>query len=105
MLARRDRAHIGIRDFTRRLGPRAQRRAQIFEHAVLLGLHLLLAWFGAVLVLRFAGERAITMAAPMGLFYFVLPLFAVMTALLEARRLLAAFRGSGKTEVPPMGVS
>ena len=92
VLARRDDAHIGIRDLVRRLGPRPRRFARLAEHLVMLGLHLLIAWFGAVLMLRFLTERAITMSAPMGLFYFVLPLFAGMTVVLEARRLLAALR-------------
>ena len=92
MLARRDGAHIGIRDLVSRLGPRPRRLARLAEHAAMLGLHLVIAWFGSVLALRFLDESAITMPAPMGVFYLVLPLFAVMTALLEARRLLAALR-------------
>ena len=92
VLARRDRAHIGIRDLVGRLGPRAGRAALLLEHALMLGLHLLLAWFGGVLALRFWDERAITMPIPLGAFYLVLPIFAVLTAALEARRLLALLR-------------
>ena len=43
-------------------------------------------------MLRFLGERSITMPIPMGAFYLVLPLFAVLTAAMEARRLVALIR-------------
>lgn len=92
VLARRDGAHIGIRDLVSRLAPRPRRIARILEHATVLSLHLVLAWFGSVLVLRFLGERSITMPIPMGAFYLVLPLFAVLTAAMEARRLVALLR-------------
>ncbi len=92
VLARRDGAHIGIRDLVSRLGPRPRRIARILEHAAVLALHLVIAWFGTVLVLRFLTERAITMPIPMGAFYLVLPLFAVLTAVLETRRLVAVLR-------------
>lgn len=92
VLARRDRAHIGVRDLVERL-PRAPRlAAQLAEHGAMLLLHLVIAWFGAALALRFAAERAITMPIPMGLFYAVLPLAALLTAALEARSLLALLR-------------
>ena len=57
-----------------------------------LALHLVLAWFGTVLMLRVLGERSITMPIPMGAFYLVLPLFALLTAAMEARRLAALLR-------------
>ena len=66
VLARREGAHIGIRDLIRRLPGPARRAAVLLEHLVMLGLHLLLFWFGAVLVIRFLDERAITMPVPMG---------------------------------------
>jgi len=94
VLARRDGAHIGIPNLVSRLGSGPRRFARIAEHGVVLALHLVIAWFGSVLVLRFVGERAITMPAPMGLFYLVLPLFAVMTALLEGRRLWRVLRNA-----------
>lgn len=92
VLARRDRAHIGVRDLVERLprGPRLA--AQLAEHGAMLLLHLAIAWFGAALALRFASERAITMPIPMGLFYAVLPLSALLTAALEVRSLLALLR-------------
>jgi len=43
-------------------------------------------------MLRFLGERSITMPIPMGAFYLVLPLFALLTAAMEGRRLLALLR-------------
>ena len=92
VLARRDGAHIGIRDLVSRLSPRPRRIARILEHTTVLALHLVLGWFGTVLVLRFLGERSITMPIPMGAFYLVLPLFAVLTAAMEARRLAALVR-------------
>lgn len=92
VLARRDGVHIGIRDLVSRLAPRPRRIARILEHTAVLGLHLIIAWFGSVLVLRFFGERSITMPIPMGAFYLVLPLFALLTAGLEARRLVALIR-------------
>ena len=95
VLARRDGAHIGIRDLVSRLSPRPRRIARILEHGLVLALHLVLAWFGTVLVLRFLGERSITMPIPMGAFYLVLPLFAVLTAAMDARRLLAVIRQPG----------
>lgn len=92
VLARRDRAHIGVRDLVERLprGPRLA--AQLAEHGAMLALHLAIAWFGAALALRFASERAITMPIPMGLFYAVLPLSALLTAALEVRSLLTLLR-------------
>lgn len=90
-LARRDRAHIGIRDLVERLRPGRRRVAALLEHAAMLALHGVLLWFGAALALRFASERAITMPLPMGLFYLVLPLSALLTAALEVRSLLALF--------------
>lgn len=95
VLARRDGAHIGIRDLVSRLGPRPRRIARILEHTAVLALHLIIGWFGLMLVLRFLGERSITMPIPMGAFYAVLPLFALLTAALETRRLVAVLRGSG----------
>jgi TRAP-type C4-dicarboxylate transport system permease small subunit len=95
VLARRDGAHIGIRDLVSRLSPRPRRIARILEHTAVLVLHLVLAWFGTVLVLRFLGERSITMPIPMGAFYLVLPLFAVLTGVMEARRLVALLRSPG----------
>ncbi|MCY3747364.1 MAG: TRAP transporter small permease [Acidobacteria bacterium] len=92
VLARRDGAHIGIRDLVSRLSPCPRRIARILEHAAVLALHLVLAWFGTVLMLRFLGERSITMPIPMGAFYLVLPLFALLTAAMEARRLAALLR-------------
>ena len=92
VLARREGAHIGIRDLVGRLRSRPRRIARILEHTVVLSLHLVIAWFGSVLVVRFLNERAITMPIPMGVFYLVLPLFAVLTAALEARRLVALLR-------------
>lgn len=92
VLARRDGAHIGIRDLVSRLAPRPRRIARILEHTAVLALHVVIAWFGSVLVLRFLSERSITMPIPMGAFYLVLPLFAVLTAAMEARRLLALIR-------------
>lgn len=92
VLARRDRAHIGVRDLVERLPPRPRLAAQLVEHAAMLLLHLAIAWFGAVLALRFATERAITMPVPMGLFYSVLPLSALLTAALEIRSLVALLR-------------
>ena len=92
VLARRDGAHIGIRDLVSRLRPRPRRIARILEHAAVLALHVVIAWFGTVLVLRFLTERAITMPIPMGAFYLVLPLFALLTAVLETRRLAAVLR-------------
>ncbi len=91
-LARRDRAHIGIRDLVERLRPGRRRAAALLEHAAMLTLHGVLLWFGAALALRFASERAITMPLPMGLFYLVLPLSALLTAALEVRSLLALLR-------------
>ncbi len=88
VLARRDRAHIGIRDLLDRAGPRARRIGRIAEHSAMLALHLVLAWYGAQLAARFMTERAITMPAPMGVFYLVLPLFAGLTAALEIRQLM-----------------
>ncbi len=87
-MARRDRAHIGIREVLDFFSPRAQRALRIVEHTAMLGLHLMLAWQGALLSARFLGERAITMPIPMGVFYLVLPVFAVLTAAFEARRLV-----------------
>ena len=95
VLARRDGAHIGIRDLVSRLRPRPRRIARILEHAAVLALHVVIAWFGTVLVLRFLTERAITMPIPMGAFYLVLPLFALLTMVLEARRLVQTLRGPG----------
>ncbi len=92
VLARRDRAHIGIRELLDRAGPRVRRVGRIAEHLAMLVLHLVLAWYGTLLATRFLTERAITMPVPMGVFYLVLPLFAVLTAVLEARRLREAFR-------------
>ena len=92
VLARRDGAHIGIRDLVSRLSSRPRRIARLLEHTAVLALHLVLAWFGAVLVLRFLGERSITMPIPMGAFYLVLPLFALLTAGIEVRRLVALLR-------------
>ena len=92
VLARRERAHIGIRDLVRRLPRRGRQLAVLLEHVVMLGLHLLLLWFGTVLVIRFLGERAITMPIPMGVFYLVLPLFAALTAVIEGRRLYRLIR-------------
>ena len=92
VLARRDGAHIGIRDLVSRLGPRPRRLARILEHTAMLGLHLVIAWFGTVLALRFLTERAITMPVPMGAFYVVLPLFAALTVAIETRRLVALIR-------------
>ena len=92
VLARRDGAHIGIRDLVSRLSPRPRRIARILEHTAVLALHLVLAWFGTVLMLRFLDERSITMPIPMGAFYLVLPLFALLTAAMEARRLVALIR-------------
>ncbi len=88
VLARRERAHIGVRGIAKRFGPAVERRARVAEHGLMLALHLVLAWYGAVLALRFWDERAITMPLPMGAFYLVLPLFAVLTAVHEARELL-----------------
>ncbi len=95
VLARRDGAHIGIRDLVSRLKPRPRRIARILEHAAVLALHAVIAWFGMVLVLRFLTERAITMPIPMGAFYLVLPLFALLTMGLEARRLVQTLRDPG----------
>ena len=95
VLARRDGAHIGIRDLVSRLRPRPRRIARILEHAAVLALHAVIAWFGMVLVLRFLTERAITMPIPMGAFYLVLPLFALLTMGLEARRLVQTLRDPG----------
>ena len=95
VLARRDGAHIGIRDLVSRLRPRPRRIARILEHAAVLALHAVIAWFGMVLVLRFLTERAITMPIPMGAFYLVLPLFALLTMVLEARRLVQTLRDPG----------
>lgn len=92
VMARRDGAHIGIRDLVSRLSPRPRRIARILEHTAVLVLHIVLAWFGTVLMLRFLGERSITMPIPMGAFYLVLPLFAVLTGVMEARRLVALLR-------------
>ena len=92
VMARRDRAHIGFPDLVNRLPRRARRAAHALEHAVVLALHLAIAWYGAVLALRFISERAITIAAPMGLFYLVLPLAAVLTAVIEGRRLVGLVR-------------
>ena len=90
VLARRDRAHIGIADLVdHRLGPRGRRAARIAEHVAMLALHLVIALFGAMHALPFMGERAITMPVPMGVFYLVLPLFAAMTAFIDGRRLSA----------------
>lgn len=92
VLARRDRAHIGVRDLVERLPDRPRLAAQLVEHAAMLLLHLAIAWFGAVLALRFATERAITMPVPMGLFYSVLPVSALLTAALEVKSLLVLLR-------------
>ncbi len=92
VLARRDRAHIGIRELLDRASSRARRIGRIAEHAAMLALQLALAWYGAALALRFLGERAITMPVPMGVFYLVLPLSAILTAAIEVRRLGAALR-------------
>lgn len=103
VVARRDGAHIGIRDLTRRLRPGARRAARLVEHLLMIGLHLLILWFGAVLTVRFAGERAITMPVPMGLFYLVLPLSAALTAWIEVRRLAAVWRRSDLPARPGSG--
>lgn len=94
VLARRDRAHIGVRDLVERLPRRPRLAAQLAEHGAMLLLHLVIAWFGAALALRFAAERAITMPIPMGFFYAVLPLSALLTAALEVRSLVAVLRRS-----------
>ena len=92
VLARRDGAHIGIRDLVNRLAPRPRRLVRLAEHCAVLALHLVIGWFGTVLALRFLDERAITMPVPMGVFYLVLPLFAMLTAAMESRRILALLR-------------
>lgn len=94
VLARRDRAHIGVRDLVERLPRRPRLAAQLAEHGAMLLLHLVIVWFGAALALRFATERAITMPIPMGFFYAVLPLSALLTAALEVRSLVAVLRRS-----------
>lgn len=94
VLARRDRAHIGIRDLVSRLPPGARRIAGLVEHVLMIALWLVVLWFGAVLAGRFAGERAITMPLPMGLFYVVLPMSAALTLWIEVRRLRAVWRGA-----------
>lgn len=94
VLARRDGAHIGIRNVARSLGPGAQRLVRLAEHGLMVVLHLVILWFGGVLALRFATERAITMPLPMGLFYLVLPLSAALTLAIEIRSLRAAWRGT-----------
>lgn len=104
VLARRDRAHIGVRDLVERLSDRPRLAAQLLEHAAMLLLHLAIAWFGAVLALRFATERAITMPVPMGLFYSVLPLSALLTAALEIRSLLALLRPRRAAPPSPLTV-
>jgi len=96
-MARRDRAHIGIREVLDIFSPRARRTLRIVEHAAMLALHLTLAWQGALLSARFLGERAITMPIPMGVFYLVLPVFAILTATFEARRLIEEAQESWKS--------
>ncbi len=98
VLARRDGAHIGIRDLVRRLRPGLRRWVRLTEHLLMALLQLVILWFGSVLALRFAAERAITMPLPMGLFYLVLPLSAALTLWLETRRLVAVWR---RAEVEP----
>ena len=94
VLARRDGAHIGIRNVARSLSPGLRRIVRLLEHSLMVVLHLVILWFGGVLALRFATERAITMPLPMGLFYLVLPLSAALTLSIEIRSLLAVWRGS-----------
>ena len=93
VLARRDGAHIGIRNVVRSLGPGMQRAVRLLEHGLMVVLHFVILWFGGVLALRFATERAITMPLPMGLFYLVLPLSAALTLSIEIRSLVAVWRG------------
>lgn len=94
VLARRDGAHIGIRNLVRSLRPGPRKSVRLMEHSLMVVLHLVILWFGGVLALRFATERAITMPLPMGLFYLVLPLSAALTLSIEIRSLLSVWRGS-----------
>jgi TRAP-type C4-dicarboxylate transport system permease small subunit len=50
----------------------------------MVAVHLVLLVFGAQLAIRFLGERAITIAAPMGLVYGVIPLSAALMLMVEA---------------------
>ena len=94
VLARRDGAHIGIRNLVRSLRPGLRKSVRLVEHSLMVVLHLVILWFGGVLALRFTTERAITMPLPMGLFYLVLPLSAALTLSIEIRSLLSVWRGS-----------
>jgi TRAP-type C4-dicarboxylate transport system permease small subunit len=84
VLAQSHGQHVGIGDLVEKAPWKARRLLSVGNHLVMVAVHLVLLVFGAQLAIRFLGERAITIAAPMGLVYGVIPLSAALMLMVEA---------------------
>jgi TRAP-type C4-dicarboxylate transport system permease small subunit len=84
--------HIGIANLVDRASGPLRRLLTLANHAVLIGVHLVLLVYGAQLALRFLGERAATLPVPVGLVYSVIPVSAALMLLVEALRALRLAR-------------
>jgi TRAP-type C4-dicarboxylate transport system permease small subunit len=83
VLAHSHRQHIGIENALDRLKERPRRLVELLNHALLIGVHVVLLLYGAQLVARFLTENAITLPVPMGLVYSVIPIYAGLMLVVE----------------------
>jgi TRAP-type C4-dicarboxylate transport system permease small subunit len=97
VLSQQNRQHVGIEDLSRKLDPPYRRSLSLFLHILLVTIHLILLYYGAVLASRFFSESAITLPVPMGVVYLIIPLYGALMLIVlwsQIRRIIIGKPGS-----------
>jgi len=92
VLAQSHGQHIGIGELVEHAPARSRPVLELAKHTVLVAVHLVLLVYGAQLAVRFLGERATTVAVPMGVVYGVIPLSAALMLVVEGLRIARRVR-------------
>lgn len=84
-VAQRGERHVGVEILGRRW-------MKLLRHFLLMGVQVVLLYYGALLALRFLGERAISLPVPMGLLYAAIPFSALLFLIVQARQVARLLR-------------